>query len=233
MSDERPTVFDPAAIAERHQRLVERIVDAGGDPAVVKVLAVSKALPPDAAVAAVEAGLLDLGENYAQELVAKAPQVAAALAGRDVQPRWHFIGGLQRNKINSLPDVACIHSVDRESLANAIATRRPGQTVMVQVNIGDEPQKSGCDLADTSSLVAVARDSGLDVVGLMGVARPADDADTLGQFRKLVELADELELPERSIGMSGDLELAVRAGSTMVRVGTALFGPRPPRTAVS
>ena len=235
MTEHAPTSsggFDPATIAARHAQLQQRIADAGGDLERVKILAVSKALPPDAALAALAAGLVDLGENYAQELVAKAPVVADRAVELGVEPRWHFIGGLQRNKINSLPEISCIHSIDRSSLATALGSRRPGQRVMVQVNIGDEAQKSGCAVGDTATLVGQARDAGLDVVGLMGVARPADDTDTLQQFRTLVGLADELGLPERSIGMSGDLELAVRAGSTMIRVGTALFGPRPPRTAV-
>lgn len=223
------STFDPDTVARRRDRLRDRIADAGGHPDEVDILAVTKAFDPRAAIAALTIGMADLGENYVQELAAKADEVAAAGETLGVAPRWHFIGGLQRNKINALPEVASVQSVDRVSLANALGSRRPGQSVLIQVNIGDEPQKGGCAVADTPALVAASRDAGLDVRGLMGVARQAADDDTLAQFRSLVDLADRLELAERCIGMSGDLELAVRAGTTMVRVGTALFGPRPPR----
>ena len=229
MADAAEALFDVDTIARNAEAIFNRIVDAGGDLDRVRLLSVTKALDPSAARGALRAGLFDLGENYVQELASKAEALSIEEPDLAEVVRWHFIGGLQRNKINQLPEVALIHSVDRVSLARAIATRRPGQAVLVQVNIGDESNKGGCAPGDTAELVAQAVDAGLDVVGLMGVARVAAPDDTQRQFELLAGLADRIGLAERSMGMSSDLDIAVRAGSTMVRVGTALFGPRPPR----
>jgi pyridoxal phosphate enzyme (YggS family) len=199
----------------------ERIAAAGGADDLT-VVAVTKGFGRDAVAAAVGAGLVDLGENYAQELLEKAPGQPDA--------RFHFIGRLQRNKVRQLaPVVALWQSVDRAALARELASRAPGARVLVQLNLSGEPQKGGCPPDDAGALVAEARALGLDVQGLMGVG-PAGlpDAARAG-FRRLVALADQHDLPVRSIGMSDDLEVAVQEGSTMVRVGRDLFGPRPPR----
>lgn len=214
------------AIGRRLEELTNRITDAGGDPDVVQLVAVTKGFGADVARAAVDLGLADLGENYAQELVAKAADLTAE--GRTV--RWHAIGRLQRNKVRSLADtVELWQSVDRVSLGAEIARRAPGAAVLVQVNVSDEDQKGGCAPEATGTLVQQLVDEGLDVRGLMTVGRtgPADEARR--GFEVLTRLADGLDLPVRSMGMSADLEAAVRAGATMVRPGTALFGPRPPR----
>ena len=128
--------------------------------------------------------------------------------------------------------VSVWQSVDRVELIDEIARRAPGAKVMIQLNLSEEPQKGGAALVDCAALVGHARDAGLDVVGLMGVGTAGDPADSAAAFGKLVALADELAVGDRSIGMSDDLELAVDAGSTMVRVGTGLFGPRAPREGV-
>ncbi|NOX31468.1 MAG: YggS family pyridoxal phosphate-dependent enzyme [Actinobacteria bacterium] len=219
--------YSDEAIRGRAQIVWNRILDAGGSVDTVRILAITKALDPSAAVGAIAAGLFDLGESYVQEFAAKAPTVASSSRGE--QARWHFVGGLQRNKINMLPPVELIHSIGSQKLATAVGSRREGQAVLVQVNIGMEAQKGGCHPDDTAALVDHCIDAGLDVQGLMGVARQAADDDTTEQFESLVRLADDLHLPVRSMGMSADLDLAVMAGSTMVRIGTALFGPRPPR----
>ena len=211
------------------ERVRDELATAGGDPDRITVVAVTKGFGADAPKAALGAGLVDLGENYAQELRDKAAAVAARA---DLPaPRWHFIGRLQSNKIRLVADqVACWQSIDRSSLVSELSKRAPGARMLVQVDAAGEPGKGGADPADVPDLVARARDAGLDVAGLMAVGVAGDDAATAAAFATTAALADRLDLPERSLGMSGDLAAAVRAGTTMVRVGTALFGSRPPRT---
>lgn len=205
-------------VAQRLAEVHARIEAAGGDLDRVRVLAVTKTFGADAVREAVAAGLVDCGESRAQELLAKAPEVEGV--------RWHFVGRLQTNKVRQLAGLVAVwQSVDRPDLVDELAKRAPGARVLVQVNVSREPQKGGCDPDATADLVAQATDAGLDVAGLMCV--PAVGAAREG-FRLLREQADRLGLEERSMGMTGDLEVAVEEGSTMVRVGTALFGPRPP-----
>ncbi len=151
---------------------------------------------------------------------------AAAPAAADV--RWHWVGRLQRNKVRQVAGhVALWHSVDRAELGAEIARRAPGAAVLAQVNTSDEATKGGCRPGDAAALVADLRAEGLDVRGLMTVAAVGHDG-AAASFRRLRTLADDLALPERSMGMSDDLEEAVAEGATLVRVGTALFGPRAP-----
>jgi pyridoxal phosphate enzyme (YggS family) len=215
---------DPAAVRAGLDRVRQRIADAGADPARVQVLAVTKGFGTDAVRVAAEVGLTSVGENYAQELAGK----AADLDGLDV--RWHFIGRLQGNKVRQVADlVSCWQSVDRASLVDEIARRAPGARILVQVDAAGEESKGGCPPGEVRHLVERARGAGLAVEGLMAVGVFDDEARTADAFAAVRALADDLGLPERSMGMTDDLELAVRAGSTMVRVGTALFGPRPRR----
>ena len=222
-------MIETAEVARNVERLRSRIADAGGDPERTTIVAVTKGQPVEAPLAALAAGLVDLGENYGQELVAKAEALLAADAragGRP--PRWHFIGRLQRNKVRQVaPFVASWDSVDRLSLATEIARRDPAATVLVQVNLTDEPQKGGCRPEFLPAVVDGCRDLGLDVRGLMTVGVDGDPERTRAAFEGLRRLADDLHLDVRSMGMSADLEAAVSAGTTMVRVGTALFGARP------
>jgi pyridoxal phosphate enzyme (YggS family) len=197
-----------------------RIEAAGGDPDSIVLIAVTKGFDRSAVDAAVAVGLLDVGENYAQELLAKA-------AGAPAEVRWHFIGRLQRNKVRALaPHVALWQSVDRAELGAEIAKRAPGADVLAQVNVSGEPTKGGCPPEEVPALVRDLQADGLRVGGLMtvGATGPAEAARP--GFATLRELADRLSLPIRSMGMTGDLEVAVQEGATMVRVGTALFGPR-------
>lgn len=198
-----------------------RIAAAGGSPDTVTLIAVTKRFGPDVVDAAVAAGLIDLGENYAQELVDK----ATATQG-DV--RWHFIGRIQRNKVKVLaPYVHLWHGVDRPEVGTEIARRSPGAAVLVQVNATGEESKAGCPPEALSGLLDALRGDGLDVRGLMTMA-PEGARDVAREaFQKVREMADFHGLAEISMGMSGDLDLAVAAGATMVRVGTSLFGPRP------
>lgn len=187
----------------------------------MKVVAVAKGFGPDAVAAAMEAGLADLGENYAQDLLAKAAELSA-------QPRWHFIGRLQRNKIRKIAGLVHLwQSVDRPELAAEIARRAPGARVLVQVDIAGIGGRGGCPPDDTAGLVRCCREAGLEVAGLMAVGAPGSPEDARPGFRLLASQADDLGLAELSMGMTADIEVAVEEGATMVRVGTALFGPRP------
>jgi len=209
-------------VAERLAAVRERIAAAGGGDDVT-VVAVTKGFGPDAVAAAVDAGVTDVGESYAQELLAKAAAVASP-------PRWHFVGRLQANKVRALAGTVEVwQSVDRPRLADDLARRAPGARVLVQVGGTGEPTKGGCPPGDVPALVERLREAGLDVAGLMAVGPLGPPEAARPGFRALTALADRLGLPERSMGMSGDLEVAVQEGATMVRVGTALFGPRPPR----
>ena len=195
---------------------------AGRDPSTVTLLAISKTVPAERVREAMLAGHTLFGENYAQELRDKAREVAGA--------RWHFVGPLQRNKVKYVVGVAeLIHSVDSPALAEEIAARadRLGvvQRVLVQVNVGDESQKSGCAVADVPALVrAIAARSSMRCEGLMCI--PPDGAPPRPFFDNLAKLAAAEGLGTLSMGMSGDYDEAIAAGATIVRVGTAIFGAR-------
>lgn len=211
--------IDAATVRENLDRIHQRIAAAGGDPEQVRVLAVTKGFDVEVARAAVETGFRALGENYAQELAGKAEVLP--------EVEWHFIGRLQSNKVKLVAGaVSCWQSVDRASLVDEIAKRAPGARILVQVNLAGEDQKGGCDRSAVPDLVDRAREAGLDVAGLMAVGVDGDDDATRRVFEGVAELAVEHGLDERSIGMTADLELAVRSGTTMVRVGRALFGER-------
>jgi pyridoxal phosphate enzyme (YggS family) len=218
-------MIDPTAVAERlvvvQATLSAAAAAAGHEPP--RILAVTKAFGRDAVDAAVSAGLTDVGESYAQECIEK-------FVGDETTPAVHFIGGLQRNKIRKLAAIVDVwQSVDRLEVAAEIAKRAPGASIMVQVDLSNEPTKGGCAPAAAPDLVLQAQDLGLEVVGLMGIA-PLDVPEAARPgFSRLRSLVDTLGLTECSMGMSSDLEIAVEEGSTMVRVGTGLFGPRPLR----
>ena len=189
----------------------------------MRVVAVTKGFGPGAVRAAREAGLADLGENYAAELVEK-----AAADDADDGVVWHFLGAVQRNKVAQLaPLVGVWQSIAREAEGARIARFAPGARVLVQVEMTGLPGRNGCPPAEVAALVPRLADLGLDVRGLMTVAAP-DPTAAREAFASLGRLADRLGLEERSMGMSDDLEAAVAAGSTMVRIGRALFGARPP-----
>jgi PLP dependent protein len=190
----------------------------------VTVVAVTKGLGADVVAAAVEAGCGDLGESYAQEMRAKLEH----LTDPD-RCNWHFIGRLQSNKVRQLAGrVDLWQSVDRPDLAEEIARRDPGARILVQLDLAGLPGRGGCPPSDAPALVERCVSLGLQVTGLMGVGVPGPPEASRRPFRNLVAMAEELALPDRSIGMSGDLDVAVEEGATMVRIGTALVGPRPP-----
>jgi PLP dependent protein len=204
-------------LAEIQTRMAAACAKAGRDPSSVTLVAVSKKQSLDACREAAAAGQI-LGENYAQELRDKARAVPGA--------RWHYIGPLQRNKVKYVVGVAeLIHSVDSLPLLEEIASRAAKlslvQRCLIQVNVGEESQKAGCSIAELPSLRA-AFQGAVALEGLMCI--PPADEDPAPYFAKLRALRDNL--PHLSMGMSGDYELAIAEGATMVRVGTALFGPR-------
>lgn len=219
-----PVSPDPAMVelvAGRVERLRARIAELTDRQ--VRVVTVTKGHPPEVAAAACAAGCVDLGESYAQELVPK----AAGLAASGWSPRWHFIGRLQSNKVRQLAGLVQLwHTVDRASLAAELAKREPGARVLVQLDLAGIAGRGGCDPASAPELVRRCTDLGLEVRGLMGVGVPGTPEDARPGFRLLDRMADDLGLVERSMGMSGDLEVAVEEGSTIVRVGTALVGSR-------
>ncbi|MDP2315990.1 MAG: YggS family pyridoxal phosphate-dependent enzyme [Pseudomonadota bacterium] len=226
------------SIAENLDRvratLRDAAVAAGRPVESVRLVAVSKLQPVASILEAVAAGQVDFGENYAQELRDKAETVTAPV-------RWHFIGSLQRNKVKHVVGRATlVHDVDSLALAEEIG-KRSGPTptgVLLGVNIGEEPQKSGVLPADALALAeSVARLPGVTLRGLMCIPPAVEDPDAAGPyFAALADLAARgraagLPLDELSMGMSHDYAVAIRHGATLVRVGTAIFGARPPKTA--
>lgn len=215
---------DPAAVAANVAHVRARIAGAGGAGR-TRLVAVTKGFGPDAITAAVAAGVDAIGENYAQEAVAK----LTALGGPPGCP-VHFIGQIQRNKVRALaPHVDLWQSIDRVELGREVAHRSPGAAVLVQVNLSGESGRGGVAPGTLAALVDDLRTLGLDVRGLMGVAPLGGPAIARAAFDALARQAASLGLAELSMGMSEDLEVAVECGATYVRIGRALFGARPPR----
>lgn len=216
-------------LEERLDEVRGRIASAAPDPARLRLVAVTKGFDVDVVRAALAAGLVDLGESYVQELVAKATAIEDDVAaGESPASRWHAIGRLQRNKVRkAAPFVALWHSVDRLSLGAEIARWAPGATVLVQVNTSGEDAKGGCAPPMAAGLVDGLVDLGLDVQGLMTIAPEGPPEAARPAFAAARELRDRLGLSELSMGMTGDLEVALSEGATFVRVGSGLFGPRP------
>jgi PLP dependent protein len=201
----------------------ERIARTGRNPDDITIVAVTKGFGPDVCRQAIEAGLTILGENRVHEALTKMSEVEGA--------DWHLIGHLQTNKAKlAAGRFSLIQSVDSARLAEYIARIEPGQQVLVEVNVSREPRKSG---VAPEQAVELAKEvaSRVDLRGLMAMG-PAQ-GDPTPAFEELRRLRDEAQqrigraLPVLSMGMSGDFEAALRAGSTMLRLGQVLFGPRP------
>jgi pyridoxal phosphate enzyme (YggS family) len=207
---------------------------AGRDPAEVTIVGVAKTHTLETVAAASAAGMVELGENRAQEFVPKA--VRAVEQG--LATRWHFIGHLQRNKVRQvLPHLYALHSVDSVRLIDDISRRwksgiRPASgeplRCYVEVNVTGEPQKHGSEAGALSSLLKAAEASAaIELAGLMTVApRVADPEDTRPVFRELRELATAHGLSGLSMGMTEDYSVAIEEGATVVRIGRAIFGER-------
>ena len=225
-----PTTLEEVAgnLAAVKSRILRARREAGLPPAETRIVAVSKQQDPARIRAALAAGHRIFGENRIQEARAKWPDLRRAHPDLEL----HFIGHLQSNKVDeavALFDV--IETLDREKLARklAAAMARAGRRVplFIQVNTGEEPQKGGVLPGDLDALVALARDAlGLPVVGLMCI--PPRDDDPALHFALLTKLARRHGLAKRSMGMSGDFEIAAAMGADYVRIGTAIFGPRTP-----
>lgn len=224
-----------ANIAALRQRIVQSASDAGRDPAEITLLAVSKTRSAEEVAVALDAGLTQIGENYLQEAVDK----QAALQGRNAC--WHFIGPIQSNKTREIAShFDWVHSVDRKKIARRLSEQRPeGKPplkICLQVNISREDSKSGVLPEDALTLAKqITALPALQLRGLMAIPAASDDpAEQRAAFAALRALRDTLQqaLPDQtldtlSMGMSGDMNAAIAEGSTLIRIGTALFGPRP------
>ncbi len=219
------------ALGGLRARIAAAAAQAGRDPAAITLVAVSKTRPVGAILAAVEAGQFSFGENRVQEAERKFTPLLAA----DPRLALHLIGGLQTNK--ALVAVRLAHTIetlDRPALADAIAAamEKTGKTpvLLVQVNIGDEAQKSGIPTAEADRFIQAMRARfGTVLRGLMCI--PPLGADPAPFFRRLAAMADQHGLPIRSMGMSADFEAAIAAGATHLRIGSAIFGAREARDA--
>jgi len=213
-------------VRERIARAAER---SGRRTEDVLLVGVSKTVEVGRIRTALAAGLGALGENRVQEARGKVAELGRPVA-------WHLVGHLQTNKAREALELFdVIHSVDRIDLARELDRRARARgrpvDVLVQVNVGQEPSKGGWPPEAVETAVeALAALGGLRLRGLMAIPPAVERAeDARGSFRALRKLAERHGLTELSMGMSGDFEIAVEEGATMVRVGTAIFGPRPPR----
>jgi pyridoxal phosphate enzyme (YggS family) len=220
------------AIRHRVEQTCARI---GRDPGSIRLIAVAKTFPPEAVREAVAAGILDIGENYVQELVRKRQEIA------DASIRWHFIGHLQSNKVRLvLPWIHAIHAVDTENLGREIAQRASSShcraRILVEVNTSGEGSKFGVSPEGARSLArALAGMTALDIIGLMTIGPFLPDPEqSRPAFRMLREIKNRIEeegvtVTELSMGMTNDFEVAIEEGATMIRIGTAIFGRREKR----
>jgi pyridoxal phosphate enzyme (YggS family) len=232
-------------LEEVRKRIDKACKDAGRDSGCVTLLAVSKTFGPEAVIEAVQAGQCDFGENYVQEALVKISALRLWVADQPQRPplRWHYIGPLQSNKARPVAEnFDWVHSVDRLKIAQRLSDARPTDwpplQVCLQVNIDGGPTKSGVQPQEALALAeAVQSLPRLVLRGLMTIPEPAADfSSALQVHQRTRALMDQLNASGRllrpldtlSMGMSADLEAAVAAGSTLVRVGTAIFGRRAP-----
>jgi pyridoxal phosphate enzyme (YggS family) len=210
-------------VAENLETVRQRIERAGGDASKITIVAVTKGFGPDVCRAALDAGLRVLGENRVQEAVDKMEAIQGA--------EWHLIGHLQTNKVKlAAGRFALIQSVDSGHVAEALARINVEQKVLVEVNVAREARKTGADPAAAAQIIDAVAET-LDLQGLMAMGPAEDDPrPAFDELRTMRDAAQERlgkALPILSMGMSGDFETAVKAGSTMLRLGTVLFGARP------
>ncbi|MFZ5538806.1 MAG: YggS family pyridoxal phosphate-dependent enzyme [Pseudomonadota bacterium] len=225
-----------AALARVHERISAAARAAGRDPGEIALLAVSKAFPAEAVIAAARAGQRRFGESYVQEAVDKIAQVRALAP--DLALEWHFIGPIQSNKTRPIAEhFDWVHSVDRLKIAQRLSQQRPADRpplqVLIQVNVSGEASKRGVAPAEAGTLAqAVAQLPRLRLRGLMAIPEPEQEAERQrAPFARLRELLERLRreglaVDTLSMGMSADLEAAIAEGATIVRVGTAIFGER-------
>jgi len=220
-------------LAEVRARIATAASAAGRAPDSVRLLAVSKKMPADDVRAALAAGQRAFGENYAQELRDKSALVAVDPT-LPTPPEWHFIGPLQSNKVKYVAGkAALVHSIDSPALLDAFEARGAVQPCLIQVNVAGEASKKGIAPADLPALLdrfaamKFVRCDGLMLIPPRGDARPHFAALRALRDREAAIARPNVALHELSMGMTEDLEIAVAEGATIVRVGTAIFGPRP------
>jgi pyridoxal phosphate enzyme (YggS family) len=212
-----------SGIADVRERIGSAARRAGRLAEDVRLVGVSKTHPMRDLLTAFEAGLIDLGENRAQELAAKATDALWGSRPNAGRPRWHMIGQCQTNKVAMLAGhVTLWQSVDRVELIDQIARRSPGAALLLQVDTTGDPTRGGAPVGAVPALLEHARSRDLDVRGLMAMA-PLE-TDPRPCFDLVSALAARLQLAECSIGMSDDFEVAIEHGATIVRVGRAIFG---------
>ncbi len=216
----KPSDFDDRKAKEKMLEMKEFVNGRSGGSA--QIMAVTKGFPKEAAVAAYQTGITLLGENYAQELIKKHEALP------DLEVEWHMIGSLQRNKVRKLSEIVSVwQTVDRVSLLSEIAKYHPSAKVLIQINPLQIPNKAGCSVPEAEILLEQGAEMGLFIKGVMAVGMQGNLEETSKIFREAVDFAERFELPERSIGMTEDLEVAIDCGSTLLRIGRALFGDRP------
>jgi len=221
MTNEREMRVADETVSERLGNIRDAITACGRGE--VKVIAVTKGFDRSAIDCAQRIGLHDVGENYAQELLEKSAAV-------DPGTLVHFMGKIQRNKVRKIVEhVDLWHSVARPEILVELAKRAEAPEVLIQVRPIDDPTKDGVRPDELESMLDVARTNGVTVLGLMTIGLLGDEKATRECFVELDRLADHYGLVERSMGMSSDYRDALEAGSTMLRVGSVLFGDRPAR----
>lgn len=206
------------------ERIHSAAARSGRNPQEIKLIAVTKVFPVDAILEGYDAGLRDFGENYVQEFEGKAPRVSG-LEGA----RFHLIGHLQSNKTRKAAELfQVVHTVDSAKLARRLDDTGTPLDVLIEVKLSHEETKSGADAAEIEGIVETLRAAKhVRLTGLMTVPPWSEDAElSRPYFARLRAMAEQFHLPELSMGMSNDMEVAIEEGATWVRVGTALFGRR-------
>ena len=207
-------------IKERLQE-INKIIDAKAQNPVT-LIGVTKGFTHEEVNIASELGIKNFGENYAQELLTKNPLV-------DPEISWHYIGQLQSNKIRKISHLVDVwHSVTSLKLAREIHKRNDQAQILLQVSLMGPSNSKGFEVEQLPQLISELRDMNIDISGLMTMGVPGDMVATRVVFKKLRKLADTFELPECSMGMSDDFEIALESGASMIRVGSAIFGNRRP-----
>jgi len=210
----------PKEIKERLEE-INGIIDAKAQNPVT-LIGVTKGFTHEEVNIASELGIKNFGENYAQELLRKNPLV-------DPEISWHYIGQLQSNKIRKISHLVDVwHSVTSLKLAREIHQRNDQAQILLQVSLMGPSNSKGFEVEQLPQLISDLRDMNIDVSGLMTMGVPGDMVATRVAFKKLRKLADTFELPECSMGMSDDFEIALESGASMIRVGSAIFGNRKP-----
>jgi pyridoxal phosphate enzyme (YggS family) len=206
-----------ASIEEVRRKIAQACEKAGRSPEDIRIVAASKTQDIDAIKNICNQGIVDFGENRAQELFAKAPQLSEAT--------WHFIGQIQTNKLKKIAQyVDYIHSIDSTKQIDMLAALESPPKIFIQYSADGNEDRGGISEENLTYLINHARDKNIDVVGLMVVPPLAYDARDV--FEHTRELAQQFDLPELSMGMSADYETAIECGATMVRLGSVLFGER-------